>query len=172
MESTPEDLELDLIVSTKKEADAKQRAHRQALQALSSRWGDRHRKRVDALTKELGSDSPDAGADEQAIYRLAATCAAVCEQLGRAQLQLGERIERLVDEHKALLVVAKAMREVTSVQRSTLRSVQELLSAAATVRAQRKLVDSHAKRTWHEDVGGASQPPPRRSPSARPEAAN
>jgi hypothetical protein len=153
-------------------AAAKQKVGRKALQHLSQRWGQKHAERVAELARELAAGSPDAGADERLIHRLAATSTAVSEMLGRAQLQLAERLERFVDDPKALLVVAKSLREVTTTQASTLRSLQELLTAAATVRSQRRLVDSHAKRTWHEDIGGAHLPHDRRSPSTRAPASN
>jgi hypothetical protein len=172
MECMPDELDFDPIVPPKREANPQQQSQRKALRALSARWGETHSKRVDELARELCTGSPDAGSDERLIHRLAATSTAVSEMLGRAQLQLAERLERFVDNPKALLIVAKSLREVTSTQSSTLRSVQELLSAAATVRAQRRMVDHHAKRTWHEDIGGASLPPARRSPPARAETAN
>jgi hypothetical protein len=151
---------------------AKQTSQRKALHALSQRWGQKHADRVAELAQELGAGSPDAGADEQLIHRLAATSAAVSEILCRAQLQLAERLERFVDEPKALLIVARSLREVTTTQIATMRSVQELLSAAGTLRAQRRLVDQHARRTWHEDVGGASHPHARRDPSTGAPASN
>lgn len=140
-----------------------------ALRDLTQRWGQKHAKRTDEVARDLGSS---VAASEHLLHRLAATSTVVSEMLGRAQLQLAERLERFVDDPKALLVVAKSLREVTTTQSSTLRSVQELLSAAATVGAQRKLVDSHAKRTWHEDVGGPSFPHARRDPSTRAPASN
>jgi hypothetical protein len=151
---------------------AKQKNQRKAIHDLSQRWGQKHAERVDELARELSAGSPGAGADEKVVQRLAASSTAVAEVLHRAQLQLAERLERFVDDPKALLVVAKSLREVTSTQSSTLRSVQELLSAAGTVRAQRRLVDYHAKQTWHEDVGGGSIPHARRDPHARPPASN
>jgi hypothetical protein len=172
MESTPDERDLDPIVPPRRQADARQQSQRKAMQALSARWGEEHLKRIDELAKELSTGTPDAGADERLIHRLAATSTAVSEMLGRAQLQLAERLERFVDDPKALLIVAKSLREVTTTQSSTLRSVEELLAAAATVRAQRRLVDSHAKRSWHEDVGGGSLPHTRRDPSTRHPASN
>lgn len=157
---------------TKQAPSQGQRDQRKALHALSQRWGEKHAARVAELGRELGLGTSDIGADGRLVNQLAATSAAVAEMLGRAQLQLAERLERFVDDPKALLIVAKSLREVTTTQTSTLRSVQELLSAAATLRAQRRLVDSHAKRTWHEDVGGGSFPQARRDPSTRSPASN
>jgi hypothetical protein len=153
-------------------AAAKQKSQRKAIHELSQRWGQKHAERVDALARELGAGSPDAGADEKIVQRLAASSTAVAEVLHRAQLQLAERLERFFDDPKNFLMLAKSLQALTTTQSSTMRSVQELLSAAATVRAQRKIVDSHAKRPWHEDVGGAPLPHARRDLSTRHPASN
>lgn len=125
---TPQrDPDLEPIIGEKAErmAAAKQKGQRAALHALSQRWGEQHAQRVTELSRELGTDSLDAGADERLIHRLAATSTAVSEMLGRAQLQLAERLERFVDDPKALLVVARSLREVTTTQAATMRSIQE-----------------------------------------------
>jgi hypothetical protein len=166
------DLEPVVGKDAEQAATAKQKSQRQAIHELSQRWGQKHAARVDELARELSAGSPDAGADEKIVQRLAASSTAVAEVLHRAQLQLAERLERFVDDPKTFLMLAKSLQALTTTQSSTMRSVQELLSAAATVRAQRRLVDSHAKRTWHEDVGGGSFRHARRDPSTRHPASN
>jgi len=175
MTSMHDDPELPELLGGKparKAADSQKQEIQRAMHKLSERWGEKHALRVEALAKQLATSDPDVRADEQLIHRLAATSTAVSEMLGRAQLQLAERLEHFVDEPKALLIVARSLREVTTTQTATMRSIQELLSAAGTLRAQRRLVHQHARRTWHEDVGGAPLPHARRDPSTRAPASN
>ena len=128
---------------------------RQAVAELSERWGERHAARVRELTDELALTDPEALADERLVQRLAANSAAVSEILGRAQLQLAERLERFVDAPKSFLALARSLKEVTTTQNSTMRTVQELLSALSTVRTQRAVTARYTRgESWHEHVGG------------------
>lgn len=173
MEST-DDLGPELIVPSKRAQEAEQRAQQKTLRGLSARWGKEHAQRVDVLTKELLSVSTDAPADETMLLRTAATTSAVSEILGRAQLQLATRVEQLLDQPKLLVAVARSLKEVTAVQAASTRSFQELLEAAATMRAQRSIARAHAKKekTWHEQVGGAAFDSSRRDSAGRHPAAN
>jgi hypothetical protein len=172
MESIKYEDAAELIVEESGHRRPNERSQRDAIRKLSARWGTAHKKRVEELVQELLATAPDAQTDEILVFRLAASGTAVAEKVSRAQLQLAERLECLVDQPKLFLALAKSLQMLTVTQNATTRSVQELLSAAATVRAQRRLVDHHAKRTWHADIGGAPQPPTRRGPSMRPETAN
>lgn len=154
---TPPELELpDLLTDSEDRNERKKlkQTERESFRKITEKWGEGHAARVSALTDELINDSASSGSKEHLIQRLAANSAAVAEIVGRAQLQLAERMERFVDNSKLFLALARSLKEATAVQSSTMRSVQELLSAAATIRSQRVINEEHNSRSWHEDTGG------------------
>lgn len=145
---------------------------RAELRRTGDRWGVEHAARVAALTEDLVDGIQDATPPEQTLLKLAAGTTAVAESLQRSQLQLAERLERLVDAPQLLVAVAKGMAETTRIHGATTRNASELLQAAGTLRAQRRLVDQRERKSWHADVRGAALGQTGRDSVGRPAAAN
>lgn len=112
---------------------------RQTLHNRSDSWDAAHRQRVRQLTAELLRDSPNAGADEKLLARMAAAEAALFERLEVLQVQLAERAVLMVDQPSLALKLAKTLREMTTVSSSVGRRVESLLSTASVICAQRAL---------------------------------
>jgi hypothetical protein len=110
-----------------------------AMEKLEHAWRVHHADLVDKLHDELRKDSPGAKADEKLVLRLAAHDAAIGELLGDLQLQLARRIEAFIDQPKTAVVIARALHEVTGCRNAAARRAQELLLAAGTIRAQRRI---------------------------------
>lgn len=110
-----------------------------AVRDLTTEWRTEHKKRSGQLADELIKDAPGASADERLVLRLAAHDGVLSEVLGEAQLQLGRRIESLVEFPEHLVTLARSLEKVTTCRNSLTRRVQDLLAAAGTLRNQRKL---------------------------------
>lgn len=155
------------------EDDPELAAQRIALAGISKRWSEAHKKRITEAAAILDADSPGGAADERMILKLAATASLTAELIDDAALQLAERLKCTMDDSRVALQVAKVLREVVSLQVSTSRRTGELLLTAATLRGQRKLLESKEKKGWHEGnvgvhfTGAGSDTNHRRSASSR-----
>lgn len=116
-----------------------------AIAALSKRWQKSHERDARKREKALLKDAPGARADERAILAAAARDLSLGEDLMRAQAQLCARMNALIDSPKAVLTLAKALREVIACRSATTSRAEQLLLAASTVRVQRRLANIENK---------------------------
>lgn len=112
-----------------------------AVAALSAMWKKTHDARVAEIEAGLLKQRGDASPDERLLLRLSAHDAALCEKLGQAEQQLGDRILALIDNAAVGLALARTLKQVTSVRELTTRRMQGLLETAGVVRGQRKLAE-------------------------------
>ena len=117
----------------------------ESIRALNRRWHDEHRRNVRRLEKQLMADNPGASSAERLLISSGAHEAAVAELLGRCQLLLAKRVEAFMDSPPQALRIARVLAEATACRNSTSRRVEELLHAAATLRAQRSNAESKPK---------------------------
>jgi hypothetical protein len=95
----------------------------------------------------LEAASPDAGADERILHRLVADEVAVASALLEAQSQLAARLTLLIDDHKRMAGISKVLRDVVLVTNSISKRVEGALGVAANLRAQRRFLANHGRRT-------------------------
>lgn len=132
----------------RKAAEAEKRG-RQALRERSDSWDAAHEKRVGQLTAELLRDSPDAGADEKLLVRLAAAEAALFERLEVLQVQLAERAVLLIDAPSHVLLITKALKDAVAVSSAVGRRIESVLGTTSVLRAQRELTGARPSSRAH-----------------------
>jgi len=112
---------------------------RRHVEALSAAWKEAHEARTAEVEAGLLKDRAEAGTDETLLLHLAAHDAALCEKLGQAEQQLGDRLLAMVDNAGVALALARALKQVAVSRDVTTRRLQGLLEAAGVLRGQRKL---------------------------------
>ena len=119
------------------------RGEREAhVDALNRHWRSAHRKRARAVEKQLTNNYPDASPMDRLLIGIAAHDVAVAEVLGDAQLLLAKRTQALIDDHRLVHELARALDQVTSCRNAATRRVEELSQTLSTTRAQRALTPS------------------------------
>jgi hypothetical protein len=99
--------------------------------------------REDAL-RELRAGYPSAQAAEQLLLRLAAADAACVMHLQTAELALANKVhESLVHDAGNVLALARALKDIVTVNTAIRGRVQSSLTAASTLMAQRRLAQVH-----------------------------
>lgn len=126
-------------------AAAEERATDQAIAALSRRWQKEHDRHARKRERALVKDAVGARADERIVLSAAAKDFTLADSLWRSQVQLASRIEAFVDKPKLALELARALREVTACRGATTARAEQLVLAASTMRAQRKLANPETK---------------------------
>lgn len=111
----------------------------EALAALSKRWRREHERAARRQQKALLADAPAASAAERTVIGAAAKDLALAETLWRSQVELASRVNALIDSPKAVLLLARALREVTACRSAATTRAEQLLLAVGTLAAQRQL---------------------------------
>ena len=106
--------------------------------------------REDAL-RELRAGYPSAQAAEQLLLRLAAADAACVMHLQTAELALANKVhESLVHDAGNVLALARALKDIVTVNTAIRGRVQSSLTAASTLMAQRRLTQLHQSGSTNE----------------------
>jgi hypothetical protein len=109
------------------------------LDDLFARWQQSHddRTREIETALEVGGSTPD----ERFLSAVAAHELALAESLAKAQVGLAGRVCALLDNTKVATQLARALAEVTACRNASTRRAEEVLQAAGTLRAQRRLAN-------------------------------
>jgi len=91
---------------------------------------------------------PGASAAEKVLLDLAAEQVDSFLVVSTAEQRLSYRLLEQIDDHRAALVIARALRQVASITGLLAHRTQELLGAAETVRLQQRI---HAGGRPHDD---------------------
>jgi hypothetical protein len=126
-------------------ADSGEQPPDDPIAALSKHWCKEHERDVRRRQKQLLKDAPGARASESAVLSAAARDLSLAEELWRAQAQLASRIGALIDQPKTVLMLARALREVTGCRNAATSRAEGLLLAAGTLRAQQRLANTEGK---------------------------
>jgi len=97
----------------------------------------------------LDSFGQDVTAPERVLIDMVAAELPVHGTLVEAEAQLATRLETLLlnDDIKLVAVLARAMRQVSLVSHAVGRRVEQVLSTAVALKAQRRLTELHRKGT-------------------------
>ena len=101
--------------------------------------GAPHVERGKAARVALDQASPDAGAGEALLHELIGHQTAIAIAVLDAQAEVVARLEYFLDDPRKLLMLSKALTELTSISNTIGRRVEGALVAASSLRAQRRL---------------------------------
>ena len=135
-------------------ADARRNAEaeeqgRQALRERSDRWETEHGERAQQLVADFLRDTPNAGADERVLLRLAAGETELAKQLEQLMAQLLGRASLLVDTPSHVVTLTKTLKEVAAVSGAIGRRIESLLTTARSLQLQRQLAGEHRIKPSH-----------------------
>jgi hypothetical protein len=92
-----------------------------------------------AALAALEASAPDAGAGERIIHELVASQVALALAIGDTQVEVVARLGHFLNEPKNLVILARALRELTTLSNAVGRRIEGALSTASSLRAQRRL---------------------------------
>ena len=101
--------------------------------------GAAHVERGRAARLALDQASPDAGAGETILHELVGHQMGIALAVLDAQSEVATRLGFFLDDPRKLLMLAKAMKELTALSNAIGRRVEGALVTASSLRAQRRL---------------------------------
>ena len=101
--------------------------------------GKPHLARGASARAALDIASPDAGAGEALLHELIGHQTSIALAVLDAQAELVARLEYFLDDPRKLLMLAKALKELTVLSNAVGRRIEGGLVAASSLRAQRRL---------------------------------
>ena len=101
--------------------------------------GALHVERGRAARAALDAASPDAGPGEAILHELLGQQVAIALAVLDAQGEVAARLEHFLDDPRKLLMLAKALTELTGISNAIGRRVEGALVTASSLRAQRRL---------------------------------
>ena len=101
--------------------------------------GAPHLERGRAARAALDQASPDAGAGEALLHELVGHETAIALAVLDAQSEVATRLGFFLDDPKKLMMLAKALKELTAISSAIGRRVEGALVTASSLRAQRRL---------------------------------
>lgn len=101
--------------------------------------GAAHVERGKAAHAALDLASPNAGAGEAILHELIGKQTSIALAVLDAQAEVAARLEHFLDDPRKLLMLAKAMKELTALSNAIGRRVEGALVTASSLRAQRRL---------------------------------
>jgi hypothetical protein len=104
------------------------------------------RQHSDKARAELLEMSPDAAADERVLVNMAANAFSTIITLTEVEEQLVGRMQHVVDSPHLMRALAGALRDVVASQNAISRRVRDSLSAAASLRVQRRFLEPRGGR--------------------------
>lgn len=105
--------------------------------------GMAHVERGRAARAALDRASPDAGPGEAILHELIGQQVAIALAVLDAQGEVAARVGLFLDDPKTMVILAKALRELTTLSNVIGRRVEGALLASSTLRAQRRLWNPH-----------------------------
>lgn len=101
--------------------------------------GAAHVERGKAARLALDQASPDASAGETILHELIGHQAAIAVAVLDAQSEVATRLGFFLDDPKKLMMLAKALKELTGLSNAIGRRIEGALVTASSLRAQRRL---------------------------------
>ena len=92
-----------------------------------------------AALAALEASAPDAGAGEKILHELVGAQVALALAIGDTQVEVVARLGHFINEPRKLLVLAQALKELTTINAVVGRRLEGALTVASTLRSQRRL---------------------------------